>query len=90
MDSLWPAIQTLIPSIGILALFYVILRHIMEGDRRERVAQKQWERERDLAAGTVAPSETDAVAQNAHLPTSQPGTMDTRAVSPSKESDGSI
>lgn len=78
MDSLWPAIQTLVPSIGILGLFYVILRHMMEGDRRERIAQQQWERENDLKKGTVAPRDAEAKLQNAHLPKSAPGTMDTR------------
>ena len=78
MDTLWPAIQTLVPSIGILGLFYVIMRHIMEGDRRERIAQQQWDRDHDLAKGTVAPKEADAVLQNAHLPKSAPGTMDSR------------
>lgn len=84
MDSLWPAIETLVPSIGILGLFYVILRHMMEGDRRERIAQQQWERENDLKKGTVAPSAADGALQNAHLPKSEPGTMDTR-IDPSEE-----
>ena len=82
MDSLWPAIETLIPSIGILGLFYLILRHIMEGDRRERVAQAQWEREHDLTKGAVAPGEEEARLQNAHLPKATPGTMSSRATTP--------
>lgn len=84
MDSLWPAIQTLVPSVGILGLFYVILRHIMEGDRRERIAQAQWERDNELKKGTLAATGSDAQLQNAHLPTSAPGTMDTR-IHPSDE-----
>lgn len=78
MDDVWPAIETLIPTIGILGLFYLIMRHIMEGDRRERVAQAQWEREHDLAKGAVAPGEAEARQQNAHLPKTAPGTMDSR------------
>ena len=42
------------------------------------IAQQQWERDHDLAKGTVAPKEADAVLQNAHLPKSAPGTMDSR------------
>ncbi|WP_207948107.1 hypothetical protein [Metallococcus carri] len=42
---MWPAILTLLPTIGLLFLFYVIMKHIMEGDRRERIAQRQWEQE---------------------------------------------
>lgn len=45
MDDVWPYIETLIPSIGLLFLLYAILKHIMEGDRRERIAHAQWERE---------------------------------------------
>lgn len=42
---MWPAIETLVPSIGILFLLYVVLKYMMEGDRRERIAQAQWEQE---------------------------------------------
>lgn len=42
---MWPYIETLIPSIGLLYLLYVILKHMMEGDRRERIAHAQWEQE---------------------------------------------
>lgn len=49
MDDVWPYIATLIPSIGLLFLLYVILKHMMEGDRRERIAHAQWERETEVA-----------------------------------------
>lgn len=45
MAGVWPYIETLIPSIGLLYLLYVILKHMTEGDRRERIAHAQWERE---------------------------------------------
>jgi hypothetical protein len=44
----WPYIATLLPSIGLLYLFYVIMKHILEGDRRERIAQAQWERDHEI------------------------------------------
>lgn len=47
MDAVWPYIETLIPSIGVLYLLYLILKHMVEGDRRERIAHAQWEREQD-------------------------------------------
>lgn len=78
VDNVWPALQTLVPSVGLLALFYFVLRHMLEGDRRERMAQAQWEREHDLARGAVAPGKAEAVRQNAYLPMAEPGTMDTR------------
>lgn len=60
MGSIWPIISTLIPSIGIGYLFYVIMKHIFEGDRRERLAHSQWEAEQERAKaaelGHVPPS----------------------------------
>ncbi|MGN6414513.1 hypothetical protein [Flexivirga sp.] len=57
---MWPYIATLIPSIGLLYLLYVILKHMMEADRRERIAHAQWERAEaaDRASGPESPDET--------------------------------
>jgi hypothetical protein len=44
-DTLWPVLAALIPSIGMLFLGWVILKHILEGDRRERAALREWEAE---------------------------------------------
>lgn len=44
-EALWPVLAALIPSIGMLFLGWVILKHILEGDRRERAAQREWEAE---------------------------------------------
>lgn len=63
VDDVWPAIETLIPSIGVLILFYLVLKHILEGDRRERIAQAQWEREHDLRKGAVAPRASSPAAE---------------------------
>ena len=82
MDNIWPAIQTLIPSVGLLLLFYFVMRHIMEGDRRERIAQRQFEEAHDLSRGAVGPTDDEARLQNAHLPKSAPGTMDSRSDNP--------
>ena len=43
----WMILAALLPSIGLLFLFWVILKHIVEGDRRERAALRRWEAERD-------------------------------------------
>ncbi|GAB3587946.1 hypothetical protein [Calidifontibacter terrae] len=56
---MWPYIATLLPSIGVLYLFYVIMKHILEGDRRERIAQAQWENAHDLSEKTSAESPAD-------------------------------
>lgn len=46
-DTAWPILAALIPSAGLLLLFFFILKHILEADRRERAAQRQWEADRE-------------------------------------------
>lgn len=46
-DTLWPILAALIPSAGLLLLFFFILKRIIEADRRERAAERKWEAERD-------------------------------------------
>lgn len=40
----WMILAALLPSIGLLYLFYVIIKHMVEGDRRERAAMRELER----------------------------------------------
>jgi ABC-type uncharacterized transport system YnjBCD ATPase subunit len=41
------ALLALIPSLGVLFLFVIVLKSMLEGDRRERAAQARLEREED-------------------------------------------
>lgn len=41
--TLWPVIAALLPTAGLAYLFYVIMKHILEADRRERAAMREWE-----------------------------------------------
>ena len=45
MEAAMPYILALAPTIGIATLFYFIMKTILEGDRRERMAQAKWEAE---------------------------------------------
>lgn len=36
-------VAALLPTLGMLYLFWVVMKHIVEGDRRERAAQREWE-----------------------------------------------
>ena len=45
MESVWPYLAAIIPTLGIGGFFYFIIKAIIEGDRRERLAQAQWERQ---------------------------------------------
>lgn len=62
LGEAWWFLSALIPSIGLLFLFWVILKHILEADRRERAAMREWERAQDTAvdANSHATSENGA------------------------------
>ncbi len=47
MQAAVPYILALAPTIGLATLFYFIMKAIVEGDRRERIAQAKWEAEHD-------------------------------------------
>ncbi len=65
LDSAWGIVAALLPTVGLLYLFWVIMKHILEGDRRERAAQRLWEAEQDAAAAGKAAAEDDSSERNA-------------------------
>ncbi|KGN37684.1 hypothetical protein [Knoellia subterranea] len=46
-DTIWPYLAAILPTIIVAILFYFLMKTILEGDRRERLAQSQWEKESD-------------------------------------------
>lgn len=44
-ETVWPVLAALIPSIGLLGLFFFLLKRIVEADRRERAAERRWRAE---------------------------------------------
>ena len=61
MDAVWPYLAAILPTILVAILFYFLIKSMLEGDRRERAAQRRFEaeqdRERGLGAGTTTDSE---------------------------------
>ena len=47
MSSIWPYLAALIPSAGVGFLFYLVIKNMVEGDRKERLAHSQWDRDHD-------------------------------------------
>ena len=45
MSSIWPYLAALIPSTGVGFLFWLVIKNMIEGDRKERLAHSQWERD---------------------------------------------
>lgn len=66
VDSLWAVVLAIVPSIGIGFLFYKVLKAIIEGDRKERLAHAQWEAQQTpdgvnsaRGSGAAAPQAVD-------------------------------
>ena len=49
MSGIWPYIAAIIPSAGVGFLFWVVIKNMIEGDRKERLAHSQWDREHEKA-----------------------------------------
>ncbi len=47
MDSVIPYLVAIIPTIVVAAFFYALIKRMIEGDRRERLAQSKFEAEED-------------------------------------------
>jgi len=54
-DSVFPYLAALLPTVAVAVLFYFLIKSILEGDRRERLAQSKWEKERDKEQGRDTP-----------------------------------
>lgn len=50
MNGVWQYAAALIPFLGAAFIFYVIIKAVVESDRRERIAQRKWEVEHHRAA----------------------------------------
>jgi hypothetical protein len=47
LHSVVIALGALLPSAGVAFLFYVVIKAMLEGDRRERLAHSKWEAEQE-------------------------------------------
>ena len=54
MSGAWPYVAALIPSAGVGFLFWLVIKNMIEGDRKERLAHSQWD-----AQHPETPSGTD-------------------------------
>ncbi len=55
VDAVAPYLTAILPTILVATLFYFLIRTIIEGDRRERLAQKRFEIEEDARRAAAAP-----------------------------------
>ena len=47
MDAVWPYLAAIVPTIVVATIFYFLIKGMIEGDRRERLAQSKFEAEQD-------------------------------------------
>lgn len=50
MNAVLPYVAAVVPTIVVAAFFYAIIKRIIEGDRRERMAQRRLDAEEDARA----------------------------------------
>ena len=43
MNEAWLYVAALIPSAGVAFLFWLVIKNMIEGDRKERLAHSQWD-----------------------------------------------
>ena len=58
MSSVWPYLAAIVPTILVATLFYFLIKSMIEGDRRERIAQGKFEKEQDARARHTDPPRT--------------------------------
>lgn len=68
MAEVGPYLAAILPTILVATLFYFLIKTMIEGDRRERLAQRQFEAEQDRGRKPVA-----GPAQPAEPPSGQAG-----------------
>lgn len=70
MPDFFKYVAALIPSTGVGFLFYLVIRAMLEGDRRERLAVSQWEAARSQS--TPAPADQSESSPRADLEAPDP------------------
>ena len=62
MDAVWPYLAAILPTILVAILFYFLIKSMLEGDRRERAAQRRFEAEQDRERAETPSATTDSAA----------------------------
>ena len=58
-DAAFPYIAALLPTVAVGILFYFLMKTILEGDRRERLAQSKWDKQREAERRAAAANSQD-------------------------------
>ena len=83
MSAVWPYLAAIIPTILVAILFYFLIKGMLEGDRRERLAQKRFEEEQDRRAAAEARTPGASAPAEAAPPAPAPGNAEDASDGPS-------
>jgi hypothetical protein len=61
VSEIWPYVAGIVPTILVATMFYFLIKSMIEGDRRERLAQSRFEAEQDRERRNTSVSPTDSV-----------------------------
>ena len=53
MNAVLIGLGALVPSAGVAFLFYVVIKAMLEGDRKERLAHSKWEAGQERSAASA-------------------------------------
>ncbi|GAA4409147.1 hypothetical protein GCM10023168_27510 [Fodinibacter luteus] len=68
MSDVWPYVAAIVPTIVVATLFYFLIKGMMEGDRRERLAQSRFEAAQDRERARSEDAAADSAGREAATP----------------------
>ena len=69
MNDLWLYFIALAPTVGVAFLFYLVIKNVLEADRKERIAHAQWEAEQEkIGNGSEMSAESAAPGAGPQVP----------------------
>jgi hypothetical protein len=76
VSQIWPYVAGILPTILVATMFYFLIKGMIEGDRRERLAQSRFEAEQDRERrrSSSQPSESVGESEAPSPETNEPGT----------------
>ena len=72
MGDFWRYVAALVPSTGVGFLFYLVIKAMIEGDRRERHALAQWEAANQLPEASLDVPDQLSRPSDATVPAESP------------------
>jgi hypothetical protein len=89
VSEIWPYIAGIVPTILVATMFYFLIKSMIEGDRRERLAQSRFEAEQDRERRTAPSQPSESVVDRETSNTVVDSETSSRGTTPEPRSSGS-